>query len=70
MRGSNGIPGNAAPNASPPRVFSRSYDPLTGRGRGLVDTHGNPVEVRQPGDMSVLGEDAWKWLLVGPVTGQ
>jgi phospholipid/cholesterol/gamma-HCH transport system substrate-binding protein len=70
MRGSNGIPGNAAPNASPPRVFSRSYDPLTGRVRGLVDTHGNPVEVRQPGDMSVLGEDAWKWLLVGPVTGQ
>lgn len=70
MRGSNGIPGGASGNASPPRVLTRSYDPVTGRVQGLVDAHGNPVEVRQPGDMSVLGEDAWKWLLVGPVTGR
>ena len=71
MRGSKYAPGNRrGPNASPPRVYSGGYDPATGQVPGLVDSAGNPVRLRQPEDLSVLGGDAWKWLLVGPVASR
>lgn len=68
LRGSKYAPGyDAIGDASPPRVYSGAYDPITGRVAGVVDRNGNPVEIRPPSDMSVLGGDAWKWLLVGPM---
>lgn len=67
-RGSKYAPGlNLDPTASPGRVYSGTYDATTGRVHGMVDANGNPVEVRSPADLSVLGGDAWKWMLVGPV---
>ena len=45
-----------------------SYDPLTGLLSGAVDENGNPVRYVDPGNLSVLGGDSWKWLLVGPVS--
>ena len=70
MRGSKYAPGNRGGNASPGRVYSGTYDPATGAVPGLVDAEGTPVELRQPESLSVLGGDAWKWLLVGPVAGK
>lgn len=70
MRGSKYAPGNRKNKASPPRVYSGSYDPATGEVPGLVDTQGNPVKLKQPESLSVLGGDAWKWLLVGPVASR
>lgn len=71
MRGSKYAPGNRrAGNASPPRVYSGAYDPSTGVVPGLVDSAGTPVKLNQPEDLSVLGGDAWKWLLVGPVASR
>ncbi|TNM43320.1 MCE family protein [Nocardioides albidus] len=70
MRGSRYAPSNRKNRASPGRVYSGTYDPSTGQVPGLVDSEGNPVELRQPEDLSVLGGDAWKWLLVGPVASK
>lgn len=67
MRGSKYAPGMRKDRASPGRVYSGVYDPVTGAVPGLVDEDGTPVKIRQPENMSALGEDAWKWLLVGPV---
>ena len=67
MRGPRMAPGPSGANASPARVYSGSYDPATGRVPGMVDANGNPVEFNQPDNLSVLGGDAWKWMLVGPV---
>ena len=69
-RGSKAAPPGTGPNASPPRAYSYSYDPATGRVPGLVDAYGNPVEFEQPANLSVLGGDAWKWMLVGPVASR
>lgn len=68
MRGTAQAPRNRA-NAAPGRSYTSGYDPATGMVDGVVDADGNPVQFRQPGNMSVLGGDAWKWLLVGPVAG-
>ncbi len=70
MRGPRMAPSGTGPNASPGRVYSGRYDPATGRVPGLVDVNGNPVEFEQPADLSVLGGDAWKWMLVGPVASR
>lgn len=71
MRGSKYAPGNRrGGNASPARVYSGVYDPATGQVPGLVDSAGTPVELNQPEDLSVLGGDAWKWLLIGPVASR
>ena len=43
------------------------YDPTTGIMDGVVDANGNPVHLGEQGNLSVLGDDSWKWLLVGPV---
>lgn len=70
MRGSKYAPSYRKNRASPGRVYSGTYDPSTGQVPGLVDSVGNPVQLRQPEDLSVLGGDAWKWLLVGPVASK
>ncbi len=70
MRGSKHAPAYRRNKAANPRVYSGSYDPSTGQVPGLVDAEGNPVKVRQPEDLSVLGGDAWKWLLIGPVASK
>lgn len=67
LRGPKYVPARRG-NASPPRVYSGTYDPVTGEAPGVVDEAGRKVAFRQPGNLSVLGGDAWKWLLVGPVT--
>ena len=35
---------------------------------GAVDQDGDPVRFVDAGNLSVLGGDSWKWLLVGPVS--
>jgi phospholipid/cholesterol/gamma-HCH transport system substrate-binding protein len=70
MRGPREAPAGTGPNASPPRVYSGTFDPATGRVPGIYDANGNPVEFEQPTNLSVLGGDAWKWMLVGPVANR
>jgi phospholipid/cholesterol/gamma-HCH transport system substrate-binding protein len=67
MRGSKYSPGTPL-NSNPARAAVGSYDPLTGVLSGAVDENGNPVRYVEPGNLSVLGGDSWKWLLVGPVS--
>ena len=67
MRGPKYSPGTAA-NPSPGRVYRSSYDPTTGFVSGAVGRRGEPVRFVDQGNLSILGGDAWKWLLVGPVT--
>jgi phospholipid/cholesterol/gamma-HCH transport system substrate-binding protein len=69
MRGSSHVPGGKY-NSSPGRLYRTSYDPGTGIVQGAVDRHGRPVRFVDQGNLSILGGDAWKWLLVGPVTDQ
>ena len=56
--GSKGTPGAA---------YRGGYDPTSGIIDGVVNANGNPVHLGDQGNLSVLGDDAWKWLLVGPV---
>ena len=51
----------------PGAAYRGSYDPTSGIIDGVVDANGNPVHLGDPGNLSVLGDDSWKWLLVGPV---
>jgi len=67
MRGSKYSPGTPL-NSNPARAAVGSYDPLTGVLTGAVDENGNPVQYVDPGNLSILGGDSWKWLLVGPVS--
>jgi phospholipid/cholesterol/gamma-HCH transport system substrate-binding protein len=64
MRGSKYSPGTPL-NGNPARS-STAYDPDIVP--GVLDKNGNPVRYVETGDLSVLGEDSWKWLLVGPVS--
>ena len=66
MRGRRYAPGSSG-NPSPGRAYRGSYDPSTGIVYGAVDEHGGPVRFRDQGNLSILGGDSWKWLLVGPV---
>ena len=63
------MPG-ASGSPSPGRVYRSAYDPSTGFVGGAVDRRGKPVRYVDPGNLSILGGDAWKWLLVGPVTSR
>ena len=54
-------------HGSPGAAYRAAYDPLSGIMEGVVDAHGNPVRLGDQGNLSVLGGDSWKWLLVGPV---
>lgn len=69
MRGPKYSPGSSG-NPSPGRLYRSSYDPVTGFVSGAVDAGGNPVRFVDQGNLSILGGDAWKWLLVGPVTSR
>ncbi|MFA6299860.1 MAG: hypothetical protein WC642_11880, partial [Nocardioides sp.] len=69
MRGPKYVPG-ARKTASPPRAYGGSYDPVSGLVYGAVDRNGGAVRFVDPGDLSILGDDAWKWLLMGPVSGR
>ncbi|GAB3765847.1 phospholipid/cholesterol/gamma-HCH transport system substrate-binding protein [Nocardioides ginsengisegetis] len=66
MRGGKYAPGGPN-NSSVGRAYRASYDPSTGIVYGAVDKDGRPVRFRDQGNLSVLGGDSWKWLLVGPV---
>lgn len=57
-------------NGSPGRVYRAAYDPGTGIVSGATDRYGNAVRFVDQGNLSMLGGDAWKWLLVGPVTSR
>lgn len=63
MRGSNYSPSPGSSGS----VYRSSYDPWTGVVDGAVDRHGNAVRFVDQGDLSLLGGDAWKWLLAGSV---
>ena len=66
MRGGKYAPGGSG-NPSPGRAYRASYDPSTGIVYGAVDKNGSSVRFRDQGNLSILGGDSWKWLLVGPV---
>ena len=68
QRGPAAVPGGLPGNPSPPRAYSGSYDPRTRVVNGVVDKAGKPVRFGDAGDLAVLGEDSWKWLIMGPVT--
>ncbi|ANH39909.1 mce related protein [Nocardioides dokdonensis FR1436] len=70
MRGPKYSPDAREGAGSSGRALRSSYDPVTGEIAGAVDRDGNPVRFEDQGDLSVLGGDAWKWLLVGPVRGR
>jgi phospholipid/cholesterol/gamma-HCH transport system substrate-binding protein len=67
-RGFNYSPG-LPENPNPGRAAVGTYDPRTGLSDSAVDAAGQPVRFGAP-DISILGDDSWKWLLVGPVAGQ
>ena len=67
MRGTKYAPGMPA-NNNPARAIPGAYDPVTGLVTGAVDANGEPVRFVDPGNLSILGGDSWKWLLVGPVS--
>ncbi len=52
---------------NPGAAYRGTYDPTSGIIDGVVDVNGNPVHLGDQGNLSVLGDDSWKWLLVGPV---
>jgi phospholipid/cholesterol/gamma-HCH transport system substrate-binding protein len=54
-------------SGTPGAAYRTGYDPTSGIIDGVVDANGNPVRLGDQGDLAVLGADAWKWLLVGPV---
>ena len=56
--------GNGSPGRGLPRAATT---PTSGIIDGVVDANGNPVHLGDQGNLSVLGDDSWKWLLVGPV---
>ncbi len=52
---------------NPGAAYRGAYDTTSGIIDGVVDANGNPVHLGDQGNLSVLGGDSWKWLLVGPV---
>ena len=64
MRGSKHAPG---PSSMPGQSRRATYDPWSGLVDGAVDANGDPVRFLDQGNLSIMGGDAWKWLLVGPV---
>jgi phospholipid/cholesterol/gamma-HCH transport system substrate-binding protein len=71
QRGYNYSPkGAQARYGDPGALYRGAYDPSSGVIAGTTDAEGNPVRLGDQGNLSVLGSDAWKWLLVGPVAAQ
>ncbi|SDD03383.1 MCE family protein [Nocardioides lianchengensis] len=69
-RGANYVPDARSGTASSGRAYRSSYDPESGVLEGAVDQDGDPVRYVDPGNLSILGGDSWKWLLVGPVASK
>jgi len=69
-RGANHVPAAREGRASSGRAYRTSYDPVSGVLEGAVDSDGDPVRYVDPGNLSILGGDSWKWLLVGPVASK
>ena len=70
MRGTNYVPGSPG-NPSPARDYmTTSYDPVSGYVAGVTDERGRPVRMTTPGDLSLFGDEAWKWLVLGPTLGE
>lgn len=69
QRGSLHSPERNASNSSG-GAYRTVFDPSTGEVRGASDGRGNPVSVHSPQNLSILGNDSWKWLLSGPVAHQ
>jgi phospholipid/cholesterol/gamma-HCH transport system substrate-binding protein len=69
MRGTSHSPQDRR-TGSPGAVYRSSYDPRTGIVSGAVGARGDAVRFVDQGNLSILGGDAWKWLLVGPVTSR
>lgn len=67
MRGADHVPGTPG-NPEPRGSYTTTYDPRTGKVDGVVDAHGRRIRLQNPSDLSILGGDSWKWLLVGPVS--
>ena len=56
-------------NSAPPGGANRAgFGALSAADVLAVDQDGNPASVHLPQNLSVLGDDSWKWLMVGPVT--
>ncbi len=73
QRGTPNVPGtagNPGGNPAPARSYSATYDPRSGLVEGALGADGRLVRFVPPEDLSLLGADSWKWLIVGPVTGQ
>lgn len=66
MRGSKYAPAPEG-TSSEGQALRPEYDPATGQPTGVVDGEGDPVRLKEPEDLSILGGDSWKWLMVGPV---
>lgn len=66
MRGSKYAPAPRGTSAGG-QAFRPEYDPATGELAGIVDGEGAAVRLAEPEDLSILGGDSWKWLMVGPV---
>ena len=69
QRGTPNVPGTPN-NPAPARAFERSYDPASGLADGVLGRGGRQVRFLPPEDLAILGEDSWKWQLVGPVAGR
>ncbi len=69
QRGTPNVPDAAGSNPSPARSYTATYDPSTGLVEGAVAGDGSAVRVQPAGDLSLLGDESWKWLVVGPVAG-
>ncbi len=54
-------------HGNPGAAYRGEYDLSSGIIGGVVDANGAPVRLGDQGNLSVLGDDSWKWLLVGPV---
>ncbi|MGH3328879.1 MAG: MlaD family protein [Streptomycetales bacterium] len=64
-----GVPQPAPPGhgGKPSGTFVAGYDPITGR---AIGPDGQPIVIgSHGGQQSLLGEDSWQWLLLGPLGG-
>ncbi len=72
QRGTPNVPGSpsnpSGVNPSPARSYTATYDPASGLAEGAVGADGRPVRFVPPEDLSLLGGDSWKWLIVAPVS--
>ena len=54
----------------PRDYLTTSYAPVTGYVAGVTDEQGRPVRMTTPGDLSLFGDESWKWMVLGPTLGE